>query len=196
MAPLPVITDVFRCAFKWSGTGQPLTATNVIHVKKGGATPADIAVILNANVTAAMWPFTSGNYAVKEIDITPLDGSGTTFPYVPATPAKFVGGGGAGDYIPSACNLMKFVTSKRGRSYRGRFYSPFLVEASQVNGILTGATVTACTTAWVTFVAALVSAGAPLQVASYKLATSEPVVAVLCESYYASQRKRQKRTSS
>lgn len=196
MATLPTITDVFRCAFKWSGTGQTLSATNVMHVKKGGATPADIAVILNANVTAAMWPFTSGNFAVKEIDITPLDGLGTTFPYVPGTPAKFVGGGGAGDYVPSMCALIKLVTAKRGRSYRGRVYTPFVVETLVASGVLTGASVSACTTAWVAFVAALSSAGAPLQVASYKHATSEPVVAAVCESFYASQRKRQKRTSN
>jgi hypothetical protein len=55
--------------------------------------------------------------------------------------------------------------------------------------------VTTITAAWVTFHTALTSAGLDFCVASYKLATEDPVAALTCETFTATQRRRNVRNS-
>ena len=86
-------------------------------------------------------------------------------------------------------------TAHRGRSHRGRIFLPFIAEDVSTKGVLTGSVAAATTTAWNTFQAALEAHGGGWQVdvASYKLATSEIVTNFICESMLAVQRRRQER---
>lgn len=169
---------------------------NVMHVKKSSSNPAAIATILNTNVTTNMWYFQEQSSIIHEVDITPLDGTSTTYPYIPPTTAIWAGGRTTADKIPNVANLIKLVTAKRGRSYRGRVYLPWIHETSQTNGVLDAPSVANCTAAWVAFLAAMSGSGAPLGVASYLHATFEPVIAVICERDVATQRRRNHRTSA
>jgi hypothetical protein len=194
--PLPVINNVYRCALQWGSSEFSQRAVNVIHVKKSGSNPAAIGTILDTAATASLWWFTKNTAKVSEIDITPLDGSSVTYPYIPATPAHWTGTSSSGDNTLNVAYIVKMLTASRGRSYRGRVYLPWVVETQMANGLLDATGVTNCTAAWVTFIAALASASAPLQVASYKLSTSADVIAVACEKAVATQRRRLHRTSA
>lgn len=194
--PLPLIADVYRCAFKWQDPAFSSNAVNVMHFKKSGSNPAAIAAILNTNVSANMWYCQEASSFIGEVDITPLDGTSVTYPYIPPVAANWTGQRTTTDKMPNACNLIKLVTAKRGRSYRGRVYLPWIHAASPTNGVLDAGTVSNCTTAWVAFLAAMASSGAPLVIASYLHATAEPVVAVICERDIATQRRRNQRISA
>jgi hypothetical protein len=128
--------------------------------------------------------------------ITPLDGSSTSYPFTPGVVAKWAGVSTGQAPVPQTSNLIKLLTAKRGRSYRGRIYLPWLDETVQDSGHVAPATITATTAAWVAFWTALNADGAPLQVASYKNATSEAVIALACENFVGTQRKRNRRNST
>jgi hypothetical protein len=196
VAPLPVINDVFRCSFEWTYGTSTLAATNVLHFRASGLNPATLATALDAHITTAMWSFQNTNSKVAQINITPLDGSSVTFPFVTGGGAKYTGSGGGLDMMVQVCNIVKLVTGKRGRSYRGRLYLPWVAEGKQTDGTLDATTVTACDTAWIAFHTAMTAAGADLVVASYTLATAEDVVGVIVERSVATQRRRVQRTSN
>jgi hypothetical protein len=147
--------------------------------------------MLNANVTATMWGFTPTNSSITTVDITPLDGSSTTLVQATGSPAKWSGAAALGDMIPQSAYLIKMSTSIRGRSHRGRLFLLWVAEGQVANGTLTGASVTVCTGAWATFLAAAAAAGIHLCVASYTLSTSTDVIEIHCESLTATQRRRQ-----
>jgi len=133
---------------------------------------------------------------VFQVDVTPLDGSGVTLPTPTGSPAKWTGTGTGGDILPTSCLLMKLNTAQRGRSHRGRIYLPFLNTNNVGDGKIGSSIQASVTTAWVAYKTALASAGAPLQVASYVLASSADVVAIAAETYEATQRRRLHRTSA
>lgn len=194
--PLPVIADVFRCSFEWTNSDTGLSATNVMHFANSGATPADIAADIDASVTATMWSPCDNHSHVREIDITPLDGTSVTFPFVTGSGAKYSGQQTSHSIVPQACSLIKLLTAKRGRSYRGRVYIPWTSEDGMTNGHTDPANVAILNTAWHDFWTAMSAAGSPLVIASYKLATAENVIASVCETFLATQRKRNARTSA
>jgi hypothetical protein len=165
----------------------------VIHFHKSGSTAAALGTALDANVTASMWGLTSDNCHISHYDITPLDGSSVTYPVDTGSPAKYSGAVSGTDVIPQACYLMKLLTLKRGRSYRGRIFLPFLAETKQSFGTLDTTAVSNTTAAWVAFHTAMTSAGFDFVVASYKLATADNVAAIACESQSATQRRRARR---
>lgn len=187
---LPVISSTFRVALEWINTGTPDTATNVMHFRNPGATPADVASHITAHVTSAMWGGIQHGAVISEVNVTPLDGTSTTFPYLTDRTAKWQGNGASGDYNPQVAAIVKFVTAKRGRSYRGKAYLPWIAEGSSSNGTMDGSVVTAVTAGWVAFLAAMHTAGSDLVVASYRLQTAEDVVGVIMEPRCATQRKR------
>jgi len=166
-----------------------------MHFKKSGSNPAAIAAILDANITSDLWTVGDNHSHVYEIDITPLDGSSTTFPYVTGSGSKYSGAGTGHNVVPQIAALVKLVTGTRGRSYRGRVYVPWVSETYISLGGLTGSEKANMQTAWENFLAAMDGDGAPLQVASYKLATSADVIAVLVENDIATQRRRNHRNS-
>lgn len=194
--PLPVIGDVFRVALRWHNDDTLSDAVNVMHFFGNGLTPADVATALDASLAANMWVFQDQHSKITEIDITPLDGSSTTFPYIPTPGAKYAGVQSAEDNSPQVANIVKFVTDKRGRSYRGRVYLPWVVDSGQTNGVLNPTDLASCNTAWVAFKTGMTTHSCPLVVASYKLESYETVIAVQAEKFTATQRRRQKRTSA
>lgn len=196
MAPLPIISNVYRVALNWTNTANGLVATNVMHFKKASSNPAALASSLDTNATNTMWEMQTTAASVTNIQITPLDGSSVTFPYTPITPAHWTGHGGAGDFSPQIANIIKLLTAKRGRSYRGRVYLPWVAEGQSGDGGLNGTSKATCTAAWVAFMAAMTGDGFDLVVASYLHSTSENVVALACEGYTATQRRRNKRNSA
>lgn len=189
--PLPVIAGVFRTVLHWSGPGGQ-SAINVMHIDGGSVPSAAVMAALDAHVTSAMWAFTSGTFSVTQVSITPLDGITATSTFTPATPANWTGGI-SGDVIPATAALVKFTTSRRGRSFRGRLYMPGVTEAVQNGGVLDPSNRTTAQAAWATFTTTMSGSGFPIVVASYKMATSNVLFNVLVEGIAATQRRRQGR---
>lgn len=196
MAPLPTISDTYRVNLQWANTDTSRQANNVIHVRASGASPLSVATAIDTCVAAQMWQFQNADSRVVQMNVTPLDGSGVTLPVIIPSAAKWTGFQTGGDMNPATCNIVKLVTGKRGRSYRGRVYLPWVTDGVQTNGILNSSALAGAQTAWVAFHTALTAAGFDWVVASYKLETADDVVGVLCESHTATQRRRNKRTSS
>jgi hypothetical protein len=90
---------------------------------------------------------------------------------------------------------VKLQTGLRGRSFRGRVYRPFAAEETCSDGFLDPANVLLLQTAWENFIASLAADAYSdtLVVASYKLATKDPVVNVVAEHALGTQRRRQTR---
>ena len=193
MAGLPVISNTWRVSFSWHNDNTPHTAANVMHFRKGGGSSAALWTSLDSHVTTAMFTM-QPNYAhVTEVDITPLDGTGLTVPNATGSPTKWSGNGGSGDFIPAMANIIKMLTAKRGRSYRGRIFLPWVLEGMQSNGTLSGNNVTTTSGAWATFLTAMIGDGYAPVVASYLHATAEDITALTCESAGATVRRRQRR---
>lgn len=188
---LPVITDTYRVFFKWSHAASGQSAGNVMHFRKTASNAGAVGALIDGNVTANMWNPTSSGASVTELHITPLDGSTATFIQT-ASGAKWTGGT-TGDFIPGAAALVSLRTVRRGRSYRGRVYLPFVGESNQTNGALIAGSVTAVSTAWATFLNAMIAATCPLVVASYRLASATDVASTVAETLLGTQRRRQSR---
>jgi len=191
MTPLPTITDIFRCALVWTTSHFTRPAVNVIHIGQTGGTPATVWADLDANVTAAMWGQTASDVAISQVNITPLDGSSGTVSFPTGSPSKWTGSGSAGEVTPQVAAIVKFTTLKRGRSYRGRVYLPWVHESLHSYGTFDATKRASMQTAWATFRTAMDTASSPLQVASYVHSTAEPVTACTVETLTATQRLRQ-----
>jgi hypothetical protein len=195
MPALPVITDTCRIALLWQASNGQI-AVNVMHIRGVSAPPtyAQIEDALNAHVTANMWATVSTNASIVEVSMTLLDGVTATLSFNPTTPAHWTGGFGT-DFIPQGSSLIKFQTLLRGRSHRGRMFLPYLPETLQTAGALDPAETTDAEVAWAAFQVALQGNSPALEhvVASYKLATAQPVAAYVAEGESATQRRRQTR---
>lgn len=196
VAPLPTISNVYRCAFNWTNEDSPSVATNVMHFRKAGSNPAALWSSLDANVGNPLWEFQSTHSHIHEVVITPLDGGSVSFPVFTGDGADWTGAQSSEDMSPQVCNIVKFLTGKRGRSYRGRIFLPWVVESAATYGVLSSGGVSTCQSAWETFLAAMTGDGFDLVVASYLHSTAEDVVAVLAESTTATQRRRNRRLST
>lgn len=193
VAPLPVITDVFRVAFLWQSTDLPKSAVNVMHFEASGKTASQVATAIDAHVTAGMWFAQNSHAAVTELDVTPLDGSGTTFTFATASAAKWKGGSSTFDVNPQVAAVVKMVTAKRGRSYRGRVFLPWVAENRVTNGAFDPTDLAAVNALWATFLTDMNTASVHPVIASYLHATSERVTGVSFEARTATQRRRQNR---
>lgn len=197
MAPLPLISDTYRVAFNWVNTAVTgLVATNVMHFHKSGSSAPAVAAIIDGLGTAAMWGSIVPQASINNIVVTPLDGSGVSFPLTPTVAAHWTGSGAAGAFVPNVAVIIKLLTQKRGRSFRGRVYLPFTDSTTISDGNVLTATKTGLNTAWVAFHTAATAAGLDWAVASYKLASQLNVAAVACEAQTGTQRRRLARTSS
>ena len=188
-----MINDVFRVALNWSAPASSLNATNVIHFRNAGGSSGDLTLKMNSHVTAGMWGTVSHLASITDVVVTPLDGGSVSVPFLTGSPTKWAGAGGSGDFIPQAATIMKLLTARRGRSYRGRVFLPFVPEASQAQGTLVTGDVDAEAAAWATFMSDMAGDSYDLVVASYSLATADDVVAIAGEYKTATQRRRQKR---
>lgn len=193
--PLPVISNVYRCAFNWVHDDFPVNATNVMHFKKSSSNPAAVAAIIFSNLTADMWRVQDTHAHIHDVTVTPLDGSSVSLPVVTGSTTSFTGQQTTHEIVPQVSNVIKMLTAKRGRSYRGHAFLPWVVESVMSGGLLEVTNQAAITAAWVAFLAAMDGDSCPLEIASYKLATSDPVIAIGCERYTATQRRRLKRNS-
>lgn len=195
--PLPVISNVFRCALHWEGVSASQHAVNVLHVRAepGPATETQVYNCLNAHVTAAMWNTVSASAGIDFVTVLALDGTSAGQVFSTGLPAKWVGAGG-GDPMIQVAGLIKLTTGLRGPRHRGRLYLPFTSESVQTGGVIAGGTVSAVTAAWTTFSGAIASDGTTpmdLVVASYVHADASGVIDVQLESETATQRRRQTR---
>lgn len=190
MAVLPVIANTYRCAIHWTGPSG-LFAVNVIHVAKTASTAGVVATTIDSNVTQAMWAGVSNAWVADTLSITPLDGSSATF-VMAVSGTKWTGNAGVSDSMPAVAPIVTLATVLRGRSHRGRIFLPPGAESNFTNGLFSIA-LTTSNAAWVTFLAALISATCPLQVASYKLASISQVTSAIIETKAATQRRRQGR---
>lgn len=183
-------------ALNWTNTVDGHTATNVMHFRSGSGDPATLAAQLDANATNTMWELQPTPAKVTGIVVTPLDGSSVSLPYNPDTPANWTGHGGAGDFVPQVAAIVKLLTAKRGRSYRGRLFLPWVAESQIAQGGINGTSRATATAAWIAFAAAMSADSYDLVVASYLLETADDVVALGVEGYTATQRRRNARNSS
>lgn len=191
MPPLPVISNVYRCALLWvHSSGQ--RAVNVMHIYAPGKTADDVATILDNRASSGLFACNSQNGHVDKIAITKLDGTSATRLFTPATPGHWTGGTG-GDMIPGYAVDASLRTAERGRSRRGRLYLPWVPESVQVNGTITSSDLPTQQSAWSTFRANMAADGASLAVASYKLDDQRLVSDVVLRSTCAVQRRRQAR---
>jgi hypothetical protein len=191
MAALPTIPDVYRCALNWVDPPTGQIAENVIHISASGTDANAVAAAIQAHWTAGQIYPTASSVVLQSVTITPLDGHSASSSH-PLTGSNFLGEW-SGDYIPGTSAVVSFKTIRRGRSYRGRFYTPFLAESQCLNGLLSSAVITNTQAGWVAFQAALVGIGMSLEIASYKHATSQTVTSFEVKSGAGTQRRRQER---
>lgn len=189
MPALPVIANVFRCAINWDD-GASARAVNVMHFLSVTLTPAQIATALGAHIQANQLGTMVGQAEARTVDITPLDGTTATQRFALA---NWSGPLATGDYSPASAVLVKLTTALRGRSNRGRIFLPFPSESKISNGIVDATTVGNMTTAWLAFDNAMATAGATLQVTSYKHANTHALTNISVENVLATQRRRQSR---
>jgi hypothetical protein len=191
MPALPVIADVFRVTFKWTDPNIG-HAVNVTHISAPAQTAAGLSAIVAAHVTTAMWGPVTADAHIYELDVLPLDGTSATHTTTGLSGSPWVGGGsGAG--IPAVAALIKLQTGLRGPANRGRIYLPFIAEGYTNEGTIDAGTVTSTTAAWDTFANDLVASSCALGVASYKHADWHQAIAIACEPFAGTQRRRQSR---
>jgi hypothetical protein len=195
MPPLPVIAGAFRVALRWTNGSGSQHAVNVVHIDGGSATENDIFTLLDSHVVANLWAPVSTQCSVEQVDVTRLDGTSATQSFRTGTPTKWTGMAST-DYSPQVAALVKLTTVSRGRSHRGRIFLPFVGEDVQSLGVITPPSGSNWQSNWTDFLAALVTAGKPLVVASYKLASMETVSHATTELFSATQRRRQERVRS
>ena len=189
MPALPVITDVIRTTVHRED-GQGRSANNVMHFLSPGYDVNALDLNFQTANVRAMWDPIWDGYGFITLNYLPLDGTSATTTIIPGVPADFTGEG-TGELIPAESALIKLRTGLRGRSHRGRIYLGGIGEDRNQDGANTSATVSELQDVWSTFVSDMDTAGTPLHVASYTLATSSPVVSVLAETIAGTQRRRQ-----
>ena len=191
MAPLPVITDCYRVALNWRESVSEQIAENVIHVRATGSTALIVAGAVIAAFQPSQWFNGVTTGAIESVTVTPLDGVSASVTI--SASAGHVVGAQAGDFVPGTSVVVSFHTLKRGRSYRGRFYQPFIADASILNGSVSSGSADAQTLAWETFLAALADNDLTHVVASYKHSSADNVVAYSIATACGTQRRRQTR---
>ena len=191
MAPLPVITECYRVALNWRESVSGQIAENVMHVRSATGTALTVAAGVIASFQPAQWynGVTTGH--IESVTVTPLDGSSASVEVDAST--GHVIGAQTGDFVPGTSLVVSFHTLKRGRSYRGRFYEPFIADDCILNGSISPGSATQQATAWEAFAAALVLNDMEHVVASYMHSTSENVVAYSIDPACGTQRRRQSR---
>lgn len=162
-----------------------------MHFRSSALSASEVGALLVASATESMFAPMVSTAGAATASITPLDGISATEEYGLEVP-PFVGGT-TGDWVPAASVIVSLYTTKRGRSYRGRIFLPFIGEAAISDGILETPSPSTLNDAWVDFLSAMLAGGAPIVVASYKLAVATNVNATITQSFLGTQRRRQTR---
>jgi hypothetical protein len=195
---LPVITDTIRVSVEGilaNGNGW----ASIFHYRKtailtysGAITILDPLLIAtystNAGAGLAWAPLASPSCSIQRIRYTPLDGSTVTTVISHVLP----GSNTSADPLPAGVAMVTtFYTAKRGRSYRGRVYTPGWTEGSNNSvGQIPAASATGWNTQWTAQQTALSSSGVTHVVASYLHSTAENVVSYNTNTIWDSQRRR------
>jgi hypothetical protein len=191
MAPLPTITNVFRCAIEWNGS--PIRPVTVFHVES--VTTQDVSLI--ASTLGSTYPAAGGkpfqmmhgNYSASSVLITPLDGhtAGVVAPL-----GITINGASSGDQILNDAVVVAFQTAQRGPRGRGRVFIGPIAETSQTSGVVDAPNAAATLTGWVTWHAALRTAThpCPMVVASYTHADYHAITGVRVNSKVGSMKRR------
>jgi hypothetical protein len=172
--PLPIIQDVYRVTFNWTGTESDINVKSVQHFKTAQIA-ADLVTDLGAAVQANQFGYTEDSCEANTCDVIRLDGTAATSHH---NLANWTGTGGALDTVPSLGPLVLGSTGLRGPANRGRLFLPSVAEAVMSNGLLDAANATAMTTAWTGFLNALDAVAVEWGVASYQHATFVQYTAV------------------
>jgi hypothetical protein len=187
---LPVIADVYRCTVHWANVagGQPVEALNVLHFRTTEHDEEEISTILAANLAAhadEALRCLSVSFALRSIDVLPLDGSTATQTFS----MDGTNGQGGSDYIPQGAVVVSLHTGIRGPKGRGRIYVGPCGEAEQNKGDLSG---NAATTAagWNAIKTALDGLELFLVVASYVHGVANGVSSISCDTRLRTQRRR------
>lgn len=201
MAALPTIPDVLRC----SVVGHTAIGTrwaNVLHVKKDAGMTTSAAIALVHTQIGLLYQsagFGAGKLGwatmghplagVEAVRYTPLYNNLAT-----TINSLVIAGAGTGDALPSdTCLVISWRSDSRGPRYRGRSYWPSPSELTNgADGRCLPASAATFAAASLQFVANLATALVPLQVASYKYATSAPVTATSVDTRWDRQRRRAK----
>lgn len=187
--PLPVIADTFRVVFNWSNTVMPgVTAHNVMHFSDVSADEDTVASNIYAHLQTGQWDSVTTTASIDSVTVTKLDGVSASVVHAFADAPK-ANGQGFGDIIPQASVVVSAYTSKRGRSYRGRIYLPWVPEGEQAAGVF--ADTTAQQTAWSFFLNQMGLTTTIPVVASYKLATADTIQRYVVRGKVRTQRRRQ-----
>jgi hypothetical protein len=193
MPMLPVIANVWRCAFVGdSGTG--LNFVNVMHFLDdlGTQVYTDFFTAIEANVQANQYVLLSENYRVKELHLTKLDGVSST--RVHTTSSARWTGTETGNVMPAVAAVVHEQTALRGAAHRGRIFLGPWPEVSGASGeIAAGSGFTDMAGAWNDFLTDMQGAAWPPVVASYKLGSAQVIESLTLERLLATQRRRQSR---
>ena len=177
--PLPIIGNVFRCAFQWVGASG-LTAVSVLHVRNDTGTDAEVFAAIDAASDVEMFGALNSSTNCIATTITKLDGTsaGSVWP----APTGF-SGAGSGEAIAQAACIVSFGTGQRGPRGRGRVFLPFVAEGEQQAGFIAGSRVTSVTDAWAQFVIDMATDDdQQLCVASYVHADEHDVTSTICKN--------------
>lgn len=190
MPPLPTIPDTIRVALNWVSGGQH--AVNVMHFHSLGYSISNLQEALNDHVTSNMWAVISDAAHIATVQLTPLDGISPTVEFVPDTAGNWDGATG-GAVIPAEAVVVKFTTDRRGRSFRGRAYLPFVSEGAVGAGVITSGDLGSMQDAWTAFLDDMGGVNHALVIASYSQVEANEVNAALVETVLGTQRRRQSR---
>lgn len=196
---LPVIADVIRFAVRGHCVnGQPWV--NVQHFKKdpANATAAAIAAfepeiakrytLLGYGGAGRGWGNMASTAAgVDTITYTPLYGSLASVVH-----NLVIAGGTGGDALPSdTAWCVSFQSSQRGASKRGRIYFASPVEdACDSTGHILASKLAFHLANEALLIAGCTTAGVPLHIASYKYASSVPIISASIDNVFDRQRRR------
>lgn len=188
--PLPLITDTVRCAIQMSSPGVDDPVVNVIHLFNDEAgSPTDPDSTLQGAWHTFVSQEVQSIFVMDKITYTQLNGSA-------GIDVAWTGGANTNPsslFPMNAAICYSWRTLLAGRSHRGRSYigptGPNRIDTTHpdqwdptflINGTSRGNS----------FIAAMDSAGFPLQVASYTLADSFPVDHVVVNPKVCTQRRR------
>jgi len=188
--PLPEIASCFRVAFNWFNSTSGGNAENVMHFTCEAGEASDVGDAINATMTDDQLNFSSSLTVLQSLSITPLDGTTATLVYPIST---IDGATPSSEGIPNSCAIVTAYTARRGRSYRGRVYLPYLSELASEVGHLKTAYRDSLQTGWAGWQARLEAQSPAVTwvVASYKHATAEAITSVHVQEIVGTQRRRQ-----
>jgi hypothetical protein len=156
MPPLPVIANVYRVAFPFSGGAA--APTTVINVRSTAATnEAEVGAAIDAaraHGSFTPWYPVSSAYSCPAMHITKLDGTSATVVVPLSAP---ISGAVGGEEILEGAVVVSIRTAQRGARGRGRVFLGPITESVQNGGVVQATPVTNTLAEWNSFFTHLAS---------------------------------------